>query len=78
MYFSGTGNVFPPARGVGLEDHCDDDRWSHLVSTRNQHLVERHLLCLLVEILPIHLEVLLLKSSLLTVGSRLRVGSRNS
>ena len=44
MYFSGIGNVSSSARGVELEVHCDDERWSHLGSTKNRHRLQRHLL----------------------------------
>ena len=41
-----------------LEDHCDDDWRSHLVSTRSLSGLQRHLLFLSVEALPTRREVL--------------------
>ena len=35
--------------------HCDEDRWSHLESTRSRHRIQRHLLILSVEALPVRL-----------------------
>ena len=58
----------PSAHGVELEVHCDDDKGSHLESTRSRCELQRPLLILLVETLPVHL----------TVCSRLGVGSRKS
>ena len=65
-------------RRVELEVHCDDDKKRHLEPTGSRHGLQRHLLILSVETLPVHLESSPLKSSLLTVCSRLRVGSRES
>ena len=48
----------PSAHGVELEVHCDDDKGSHLESTRSRCELQRPLLILLVETLPVHLEVL--------------------
>ena len=42
---------------VDIEVPCDDDRWSHLGSTKNRHGLQRHLLVLRVETLPIRLKV---------------------
>ena len=53
MYFGGMGMFLPSARGVELDVHCDDDRWSHLGSTKSRHELQRHLLFLSVETLPI-------------------------
>ena len=47
----------PSARRVELEVHCDDDRWSHRESTRSRQVLQRHLLILSVETLPLRLEV---------------------
>ena len=52
------GMFLPSARGVELEVHCDDDRWSYLESTRSPHGLQRHLLILSVEALPVRLQVL--------------------
>ena len=48
----------PSAHGVELEVHCDDDEGSQLESTRSRHGLQRHLVFLSVEALPIRLEVL--------------------
>ena len=48
----------PSARGVELKVQYDDDKWSHLELTKNHSGLQRHLLILLVEALPIRLEVL--------------------
>ena len=58
MYFSGKGNVLSSARRVELDVHCDDDRWSHLGTTKNRHGLQRHLWFLSEETLPVHHEVL--------------------
>ena len=48
----------PSARRVELEAQCDDDRRSHLDSTRSLSGLQRNLLFLSVEALPVRLEVL--------------------
>ena len=68
---------FHRARRVELEVHCDDDRWSHYGPTRRRHGHQHHLSILSVET-PGSPWSSLLKSSLLTVGSHVGEGSRNS
>ena len=46
------------AHRVELEVQCDDDGWSHLELTRSLSWLQRHLLVLSVETLPIRLEFL--------------------
>ena len=46
------------ANRVELEVQCDDDRWSHLESTKSLSVLQRHLLILSVEALPVRLQVL--------------------
>ena len=48
----------PSALRVELWVRCDDDIWSHLGSTRSRHSLQRHLLILSVETVPVHLEIL--------------------
>ena len=48
----------PSAHRVEPEVHCDDDRWSHLGSTRSQYGLQRQVLILPVETLPIQFECL--------------------
>ena len=50
---------FLSAHRVELEVHCDDDKRSHLGSTQSLFGLQRHLLILPVETLPVRLEVLL-------------------
>ena len=50
------GMILPSEHGVELELHCDDERWSHLESTRSQPGLQRHSLILSVETLLVHLE----------------------
>ena len=57
MYSSGTGNVFVPAHQVKLNVHCDDDKWNHLELTKSLSGLQRRLLILSVENLPVRLEV---------------------
>ena len=52
------GMFLTSAHRVELEVHCDDDRWSHLESTRSRHGRQRHLLIVSVEAFPVRLEVL--------------------
>ena len=42
----------PSSHRVQLEVHCDDDRWSHLESTRSRQRLQRHLLLLSFVTLP--------------------------
>ena len=58
---------------VELEVQCDDDKRSHLVSTKSLYVLQPHLLVLSVEALPT-----LLSSSPPTASFRLGVVSRKS
>ena len=69
----------PSARKVALEVHCDDDRWSHLGSTRSRHGLQRHLWILSVETLTDHHKVLCwdLRSLRLVPASEWVLGNRS-
>ena len=58
LYFNGIGMILLSAHRHGLEVRRDDDKWSLLPLTRSRYGLQRHLLVLSVEDLPVRLEVL--------------------